>query len=378
MADGEARARRFPGARYHDGERAGVQVVDVEIDGTWLRLVDPDTGVKIRQVPVADVRALDWSRRERMRLRLTEDDPARLALQGPRAITAIQRACPKLKALRSSGREMRRVALWGGGALVSAAFILLVVLPWSAGWIAAGVPDSFRDRLGREVEDALAARLASETAREAAAEDGTDALYCAAPAGRAALDELAARIADAQGMTTVPSVRVLRGTVANALAMPGGRILILAPLIEGSQGPNVIAGVLAHEIGHVVERHPMRASVHAMGLGALVSLLIGDVTGGAVIVAAVQTTLSSAYSRDQERAADAFALAALNALDIDARPLAAFLRDLSDGEDAGAVRAFLGTHPASAERAAEIEARATGTAAALTPEAWWDLRAICG
>ena len=50
-------------------------------------------------------------------------------------------------------------------------------------------------------------------------------------------------------------VSVLDHGMANALAVPGGRILIFRGLLEAADNPEEVAGVLAHEIGHVAARH---------------------------------------------------------------------------------------------------------------------------
>ena len=101
-------------------------------------------------------------------------------------------------------------------------------------------------------------------------------------------------------------VSVRRSKTENALTLPGARVVVLSGLIAKARGPDEFAGVLAHEFGHVSVRDPTRALIQASGTSFLLSYLLGDLTGSTVLVALGQAVLSADYSRDAERAADAY------------------------------------------------------------------------
>lgn len=100
--------------------------------------------------------------------------------------------------------------------------------------------------------------------------------------------------------------------LANALALPGGTLIVTDALVRLlADRPEVLVGVLGHELGHVQQRHGMRALAQAGLLAAVSSLVIGDVS---TVLAAVPVLLGqAAYSRQFEFEADAQAAALLRA-----------------------------------------------------------------
>ena len=66
------------------------------------------------------------------------------------------------------------------------------------------------------------------------------------------------RLQTAAQLPIPPDPVVLRSNVANAFALPGGRVYVLAPLLAKSETPDELAGVLTHELGHVAHRDGLR------------------------------------------------------------------------------------------------------------------------
>jgi Zn-dependent protease with chaperone function len=98
----------------------------------------------------------------------------------------------------------------------------------------------------------------------------------------------------------------------NALALPGGTIVLTDEMVELLTGhDDTVLGVLAHEYGHLVHRHGMRALAHGTLLSAAASLALGDFSG---LVVGVPVLLSQAsYSRSAEREADTVSAQVLKA-----------------------------------------------------------------
>lgn len=144
---------------------------------------------------------------------------------------------------------------------------------------------------------------------------------------------------------------------ANAFALPGGTVVVTDELVRLAADDAALAGVLAHEIGHVERRHLLRQMISSSVVGAVVTLIAGDVSGVLTALPAALANLS--YSRDMEREADSYAVNLLKSKGIAVEPFADLLQRLQSahgtGEAAGGVR-YLQTHPDSGERIAAIRA----------------------
>ncbi len=111
--------------------------------------------------------------------------------------------------------------------------------------------------------------------------------------------------------------------------------------------------MLAHEIGHVHERHTLRHVLQTSAAGVLVAAVLGDVVSAtSYAVAAVPTFLLNAgYSRAFEREADTFGLVLLDQAGIDRAHFVRFLTRLEQKHGAGrSVPGWLSTHPGADER----------------------------
>ena len=142
---------------------------------------------------------------------------------------------------------------------------------------------------------------------------------------------------------------------ANALALPGGTIVITDDLVKLAQDDREILGVLAHESGHVVRRHGERQILQGSAIVLLVTWFVGD--ANALAAAAPTALLQAKYSRDLEREADAHAIGVLRRNGIPTRYLASILERFARTEPSGgnaSMLDYLSTHPATAERLARL------------------------
>ena len=164
-----------------------------------------------------------------------------------------------------------------------------------------------------------------------------------------------------------------------ALARPGAEIIVFRGLIDQAGGPDELAGVLAHELTHVAERHPAAALIRGMGVGILATLITGDASGA--VASGIATITASSYSRDDEAAADRGALARLKRAGIGNAGFATFFHRLETLEESGGVLpAWMGTHPETKSRIAAVEAAADPRTLppALRDEEWQAIKRICG
>lgn len=163
---------------------------------------------------------------------------------------------------------------------------------------------------------------------------------------------------------------LIRDPTLNAFALPGGFIGVHTGLIVGTQSESELASVLAHEIGHVTQRHIARmlarerqGSVVMLAALVLAALAAGSnpqAAGGiASLGGAVAQQQVLGFSRDAEREADRIGLDMLREGGFDANAMVSFLHRLqSSGRlyESGAPE-YLRTHPVTSNRIADIQAR---------------------
>jgi len=140
----------------------------------------------------------------------------------------------------------------------------------------------------------------------------------------------------------------------NAFALPSGDIVMTDEMVNLMQDDDALMGVLAHELGHLHERHLTRRIIQGSAVAASATLLFGDVSS--VIAALPPLLLDLKYSRDAEREADDYAIAMLRYNGIAPEHLAEVFVRLD--KIAGSMPAYLSSHPASRERIAHIRAAA--------------------
>jgi predicted Zn-dependent protease len=198
--------------------------------------------------------------------------------------------------------------------------------------------------------------------------------------GRAALDKLLGRLEQAAALPIPLKVAVVRRNEANAVALPGGHIYVFRGLVVGARNPDELAGVIAHELGHVAHRDGTRSVLQAAGLSFLFGMLLGDFTGGGVVVIAAKTVMQSAYSREVEAAADAYGVELMTKVGGDVRAFASILDRIAGAIEPG-VKILL-DHPETKERVAAINAAAATRLGERQPllsaTDWAALKRICG
>lgn len=136
---------------------------------------------------------------------------------------------------------------------------------------------------------------------------------------------------------------------ANAMALPGGGVVVTDALVSLSHDDEELLAVIAHELGHVQHRHSLRLALQSIGAGVLLVAITGDIGSFSDLAAGLPSLLlQSGYSRDMEREADAYALRWLNAACIPPRRFADILGRLD--KDASDKTNLLDSHPGTRER----------------------------
>lgn len=147
---------------------------------------------------------------------------------------------------------------------------------------------------------------------------------------------------------------------ANAFALPGGTIVVTDQLVSLASNDEEILAVLAHELGHVSEQHPMRQLLQSSVVGLAMAWYLGDVSS--LLAAAPTLLLETSYSRDFERHADRFAASMLRENGIAPARLADMLEKLektmggakTNSAKSSRVTQFFSTHPDTDERIRDL------------------------
>lgn len=151
-------------------------------------------------------------------------------------------------------------------------------------------------------------------------------------------------------------MHLFRDEQVNAFALPGGHIIVNTALIQQCDNGDALAGVIAHEIGHLMRDHVTKKLTREIGLSALMVLAGGD-GNFALLKEVLRTLTTSSFDRDQERDADKAAVRYLQHADIDPLPLADFFQQLAEDKSVSDMLEWISTHPGSAERAETIRAK---------------------
>jgi Zn-dependent protease with chaperone function len=290
---------------------------------------------------------------------------ARLVFRNDEFVAAMVSAAPHLRG-GVAPRVVAKAAAWIAGGLAAVAILGYVTLQVAPQQLAMVMPDAWRQRIGEQVEMSFV----------------EGASRCQAASGSAALAHMVARLVEGNSAAPAVSVRIYDIPATNAFALPGGRIVVMRELIAKAETPEEVAGVLAHELGHIAGRHAEAQLIRATGLQLLLSLA----TGGDTISTAAGVATILQYSREAERQADAFAQAMLEAAAIDPLGLKRFFERIlkdegrSEGGVFGKIGSIFSTHPGTDERIATIRPLPDGVMArpVLSDEEWRALKKICG
>lgn len=348
-------------ARLYDGIRPAPQRVQLSVAGPMLVIAGAE-GQEIARWLISDLRvpAQDDSIGEAMIVNRGHPD-ARLLVSDPAAIALLLPHLPRLAPVIAPRPSSLRV--WSLVALLAVAVLGgLGVAVWRGPELVAPlVPESWEGQLGDLIVDNFTDRFG----------------VCTAPDGQKALEEMTGALIAAADRKAPTKVIVVKSKMVNAFAVPGGRIVLFDGLIQEAVTPDEVAGVFAHELGHVVHRHPMRGLLRQMGLSLLRRMALGGY-GDAVDIASNlgETVLVLSNGRDAEREADEAALQYLAAAGLRQDGLHEFFARLQRKGDAGADLGILSTHPPLAERMQSTQRPGEGRPA-LDHGQWQALRKIC-
>jgi len=360
-------------ATYFDGVTAARHRVMVACTDVGLDITDPH-GTTLAFWPYSRLANLN-APKQVFRIGLRDSDRlARLEITDEKIARLIDDICPDIDRSDAAERDKRRsVLILSLSAIVSLLLVAFFGLPQISERLSWVVPTSVDRSLGRAADLRFRAMMGKED-RSRPIECGMDGIEIE---GKKVFDALMDRIAHAAGVDAPFQAVVLRLPEANAFALAGGHVYVLQGLIDQAKDVDELAAIIAHELGHVANRDGIRSVLQNAGLSLIFGIVLGDFVGGAAVVAAAHLLLEAAYSREQELAADDFAVHTLKALGADPRALATFLDRVARTREGLSI---LLTHPSVPERVARIKAVASpqqNPKPLLSADEWQALRRIC-
>ncbi len=330
-------------ANWFDGQTSRLHSVTVErLDAGRIRLFGD--GVD-REATVVDLRITP--RLARTARTIEFPDGARLLVSDHPVLDAwfpsedrMQRVVDRLE------RHAHAIAASIVLCLATAAVTFTWGVPWMSDRIAAQIPASVEDKLGDEVLGQLDRLLGFEPSELDA--ERQQAL-------RARFVNLAKDLPGAARYRL--ELRHAPTISANALAVPGGVVVVTDELVELFVGDRELDAEVAHELGHQEHRHALRQTLRSSFVLVIAALFTGDVSSASTIVVAIPTMLlQSHYSRGFEEEADSFAFDALAQRDVSPAWFGSAIRKLTEQqEDGDSDLAYLSSHPSHAARIASAQ-----------------------
>jgi Zn-dependent protease with chaperone function len=294
---------------------------------------------------------------------LTAPALARLEVRDEAVAAELVSHCTGIDDNTPGRRGVAAIVGWSLAATVSIIAVVLFGVPLAADRLTPLVPDSFERRLGAVADSQVKAVF--------------DAKVCENAAGQKAFARLVTAIREAGGLDTSVQSGVLSTPVPNAFALPGGKVYLFNGLLAKAEDADEIAGVLAHELGHLKHRDNMRGLIHNGGTSFLIGLLFGDVTGSGALIFASRTLVTNSYTREAEQDADSFSIDVMHRLGRPTKPMGELLIRVTGKEGKGL--SIISSHPLSEDRLARMtrEDRPASGPPLLTPEEWRALKSIC-
>lgn len=358
-------------ASYLDGRTPVRRPARVAIGQSGLEITLTETGAAFRWA-LAEIRQTQgFYAGEQVRLERGDDEA--LLVRDLAFLSALRAAAPQAaRAFHDPARRRFRVALTVVAAVAAVAIgagLYVWGLPMLAAVAAERVPVSWEVALG----EAAMAQLAPPARR------------CQDPERQRRIDEVAGVL-----LRTLPALRypfqvtIVDHPMVNAFAAPGGFIVVFRGLLERTENAEELAGVLAHEIQHVLHRDATRSILRQASTGILLAALVGDVSGVMAFgIESARMLGDLRYSREAEHEADRDGMTMLHAAAVDPEGMLAFFRAIQKVEaSAPAAARYLSTHPAAGDRLQALTAlaaeRPKPPVKLLPGYDWSDVKKICG
>lgn len=251
--------------------------------------------------------------------------------------------------------------------------LLIIAVLVAAVWFGRGI---IEDAVAAMIPTSLEERMGQATM----AQVSMSSQPCTAVPLQEAVDGIVARLSSGlEARDYTYRITVLDDPAVNAFAAPGGYMAVFRGLIARTASAEELAGVLAHEMQHVAQRHSLKGMIRAAGMLTLLSLVSGDASA---LAGAASELSSLSFQREDEEEADREGMRALQRARLDPQAMVRMYEKLTGAspEMSGALR-YLSTHPQTADRVEKLKAMAAETQYSPEPlrtsAPWNDAKSWC-
>lgn len=338
---------------YFDGQSSTRQQVTLKLEASQLII----SGEQLElQLPFTDVRLSDALGSVNRSVYL--EDGGKCEIRNPAFATALQKKMGGGSFFSQVHRFESSLKLAGLALLLTGIVVWTFIrfgIPVLAERMAYAIPPSAEIRMGKEAFEFLDRSIFSETGLPDWRQEEVSGLFV----------EILSRMEQDQRDYRL-MFRESDTLGANALALPGGTVIVTDRFMELIDQDEELIAVLAHEVGHIRHRHALRKIIQDSTAGLLIATLTGDIVSASSLAAALPTMLIDAkFSRDMEREADDVAAEYMLQQGIPLQHFANILLELqasasgskkedAEEEDFQALQ-YLSTHPATRERVSRLE-----------------------
>jgi Zn-dependent protease with chaperone function len=357
LAPSEGRGAAF----YFDGTSSRRHMVTLAFND---RLELHEDGGTLAVWAFADIRRADSPAGTLRVTCLTAPALARLEIRDTAVAAELASRCRQLDENVPGRTGVAKIVGWSLAATVSIVAVIWIGVPLAADRLTPLLPQTFERRLGDVAEQQVKILFGGKV--------------CESASGQAAFTKLVDAVRQSAGLDTSIQSHVLATPVPNAFALPGGKVYVFSGLLAKADNPDEVAGVLAHEFGHLKHRDNMRNLIYNGGTSFLIGLLFGDITGSGALIFASRSLVTASYTREAEQNADTFAIDVMHRLGRPTKPMGELIFRVT-GKQGDKTLSILSSHPLTEDRLKRMseEDRPPSGQPLLTNAEWASLKAIC-
>ena len=326
---------------YLDGKTADRQAVQIHLAGDGLKIIK-DNGETLSW-PYGEIRQVQgFYQNEPVRLERGAGIPEALVVADPAFLSSLHEFAPETaKRFHNPAFRSRRLRLTIYAAICIVAIgscFYLWGIPLAASLIAPHIPLAWEKGLG---QSALKILAPEET-------------RCKDPELNEAVTGIVSRLT-AQAKTQDFKVIIAKSPSFNAFALPGGNIVLFSGLLKQTRSPEELAGVLAHEMQHIIKRHATKRIIEDSSSGIIITALSGDASAAMVYGVKIAHNLAQLrYSRQDEEEADREGMKIILSAGVDPKSMIRFFEIIKEKQEWPEIFKSLSTHPDMDERIARL------------------------
>jgi Zn-dependent protease with chaperone function len=328
---------------YLDGKTADKQPVEIQLLHEGLKITTKTRAVFLW--PYREIRQTQgFYRDEAVQLERGGKIPEILLIQDHKFLTSLHSFTPKAAkrfhnpALR--GLRLRLTIYAAFGIIAFGVFFYIWGIPLLAKTITPHIPIEWEKGMGESILSMVAPVEIRCTDKEL----------------QQAVDEIVTRLSAADPGPYFFKVFVVKSPIFNAVALPGGNVVVFGGLLEKAESPESLAAVLAHEMQHIKKRHITKRIIEDSSTGLIISAVSGDVTGSMLYGMKIARNLAMlSYSRQDEEEADDGGMKMLLAANLDPQAMISFFEIMKEKNSKFQIPQYLSTHPDLDERISRLK-----------------------